>query len=341
MKTLKTIQETSPVLKGILQYLELAVTMFFLPFFTELGEPILESLMGIISEIIEFSLNWGRDFGNTVLQSEWFNKLWDTINQNIQNVLTNLIEGFIPVQLSLVDPMFEFIKAFIDTFNQNASTIKKMLVEGVKTYTQMIDESFVKTMVSLGKMVFTWIKQNAENLKNTFSHLFSALEQGFDIVAHTMSKVRDTIVITLTLFGSITGALIAYRAMLVATALSLGIQQIGIPQAVAIGLGAGQATGQVAGMAIVASFIDPLSIEKFRDCIPQFSAGGKIKHVPGGRFGIAQEAGQGEFIIPQSKLKLFRGDNNFIVRINGNIYDKPALERTLKDLELECPIRID
>ena len=47
------------------------------------------------------------------------------------------------------------------------------------------------------------------------------------------------------------------------------------------------------------------------------------------------ESGQGEYAIPQSKMDLFRGNNNIVLRFKKGVYNQKEIESVLKELKTE------
>ena len=340
MSLLKDIQGTSQVFKGIMEYLNLAINLFFLPFFTIFGEPILEKVMGFLTEMMLLGLDWSSFLDTGKLFTEDYNIKWQDMILSVEDLLENIMVSFIPEALSIVRPLLNLVEAFISTFLNNYETIFNMLKTGISVYSTLIEQNLISLIVEYGTVVFKWVQDNWILIRLVTVAIFSALRQGLDVMADTMEQVETVIILVLTQFGALAGALIAYRAMLIAQALTLGIQALGIPFQVLIGAGIGATVGAISGIAIVHYFMGPIAIDGLRDQLPEFANGGKIRKTRGGMYGIMSEALQGEFAIPESKLKLFRGNNNLIIRIKGKTYNQDQVEKVVRDLQNEIPITL-
>ena len=84
-------------------------------------------------------------------------------------------------------------------------------------------------------------------------------------------------------------------------------------------------------------WIDPATdyLDSIKNDVSKFASGGKIYGRRGGHIGLLGEAGQGEFAIPESKLDLFRGNNNIILRFNKGVHNQKEVESVLKELQSE------
>lgn len=335
---LKTIQNTSQMFKQIFEYINLAFTMLFLPFFTVIGEPILNQVMNLTTALMEYGIKFATSQQQAILLSDMNNLNWKQIFENIQDILKKFIEEFVPQSLSLIQPLIDFITEFIKTFIDNIKVINEMLTYGIDAYTQLMYASYMEMILDCSKVVFDWAIQNRDLLQQIQVVLLQTVRQGMDVLLFTMNNLEATLIALFSIVGQVTGALIQWRIVQIAQAFTLGLQLLSTPLVIGQGQAIGQTVGLVSQGLIINKFIQPVRVQVEKTDIPQFQEGGKVRHRQGGVLGLMSEQGHGEFAIPQSKLKYFRGESNVILRFNGKIYNQQQIDKSLDELRLESNI---
>lgn len=337
---LKQIQDSSPVLKSICEYISLAFNLVFFSFFSAVGEPLLDKMMGFMATVVQMGVQFGLDYNTIYGEQQQHNELWGKLQGNIEDILTNIMDSIIPIQGQLIDPIIQFITKFIDVIINNASTINAMLKKGIQAYDELIKEGIIEVIISEGVRAFDWLSANADVIKTIFECVMQLFSPLFSFIGWQMDNIEIFTIASLSIFGALQGALVGYRAQTVAQALTLGIGAISIPAQIQIGQTSGAQIGAGIGWGIVESFIKPVAIDNIRDMVPNFASGGKIKHKGKGILSIMGEAGEGELAIPESKLKIFRGESNVIIRVGGKVYQPDNINKALKEIKGENNIKV-
>ena len=76
-------------------------------------------------------------------------------------------------------------------------------------------------------------------------------------------------------------------------------------------------------------------VESLLSDVPKYGSGGKIYGRRGGHIGLLGEVGQGEYAIPESKVDLFRGNNNIVVKFKKGVYNQRAVDDVMSELRQE------
>ena len=337
----KNIFKTSPLFMQILNYIELAISLFFLPFFTMFGIPLLDAIMSLYSWVITEPIRLLNQFMDQTWTEEDITNYIDSCLDYIDSVLQGIDENKLYDSFKeLANALRVFIAGFIETILDHSDEIKSFIDEGLEVFDELLDQDILGAFLDLGNSCLEFIEDNMEGILNVVHLMFSVARDGFEIFGIQISNFYLTMDVIFIGLGAIQGQLTMYRVGELVTLFTAGLGSITIPELALIGAGVGAGIGHTQWQMIEEAFLrkDWLTYyENFEipddDKISKFAKGGKVYKRNGGLYGIMAEAGEGEWAIPKSKTKLFRGNNNVIIRINGKTYNKSEIDSALNEIE--------
>lgn len=175
LKITKKIALSSPIMKAILDILNLALTLFFIPFMNSFALVLLPYVLDL--------LNWAVTTGNT------FSSLGETLGLSLVDMLTgeeNILErvggiassfltDFLPLFLELVPDLIDFAVDFVTEILDNAPLIIKFMQAGFGAFSAMIDSGMLSTFLGFGVDVMRWLGANAPELVTFIIAVMSGL----------------------------------------------------------------------------------------------------------------------------------------------------------------------
>lgn len=336
IKIIKSIAETSPVVKAISEYLGLFLSMLFLPFFTAFGDPLLEAMMTTLTAISELGvqfINWLQNADESVKKD--LDDILSTLILDIEDILTKFIQDVIANFNELVPPMLDFILLFTQTIIENSELILDLLRAGINAMNDMVEGNILNTVLNMSKSVFDFIYANKGFVKKCVNIMLACIAGGLNVVSTVLSHLKIATVAFCLAVGAVCGASGGFQLGLILAPFTFGTSLLITTTAGAI---IGTGAGAVAAYEIIKNWIDPaekvVNELKYSE-VPAFGSGGKIYGRRGGHIGLLGESGQGEYAIPQSKMNLFRGNNNIILRFKKGVYDQKEIESVLRELKTE------
>lgn len=164
MKIVKKIALSSPIMRAILDLLNLAFTLFFMPFMNSFGLVLLPYVLGI--------LNWAVTTGET------FSTLGKTLGdsfagmftadegilEQVSTLATSFIEDFLPDILELLPDLIDFALDFVSEILDNAPDIIDFMKFGFEAFSAMLDAGILPTFLDFGKKVMEWVGKNASDI---------------------------------------------------------------------------------------------------------------------------------------------------------------------------------
>lgn len=329
IKMFKEIAKTSELMKQIANILNLCITLFFMPFFNEFGNKLLDCVYGILTWII-------TEVGPLTA------KLWEEYNEHIVAVIEyiaghkdeiiRISEKFMGTIMGeesgkgLIDLIPDFIKFanyMVDTFVANRELMFSMLQKGIDAGSAMLDANVMAVMLNRGVEFFEWFLNKKDNLvkllKTTFNIARWCLKRAEPIIKYLRSAVEAAVFILATvsiasLINRIPASDIATNAVIAAFAASLG------------------PLGGAISTALVSQIFNKIfSFSSYSYDVPELGTGAYIPSTPGGRLVIVAEK-ETEYIIPQSKMHMIRGHNNVVINFNEDVFMVDNIESTIRDV---------
>ena len=164
---------------------------------------------------------------------------------------------------------------------------------------------------------------------------FIDISLGF--VRWVLNNIEIATVAILTAVGTACGAIGGLQAGLAAAWFTFGLS---VPMATAVGAALGASAGLASALYILNKWITPAKneVSELLDGVPRYGNGGKIYGRRGGHIGLLGEVGEGEFAIPQSKVDLFRGNNNVVIKFRKGVYNQRAVDDVMGELKQELSL---
>ena len=299
-KIVKKIALTSPIIKAILDLLNLAFTLFFMPFMNSFALVLLPYALDI--------LNWAVENGNKYAElgrtlGESFAKLLTEdggILEQVKGIAVSFITDFLPKFLELLPQLIEFALSFVKNILNNSDSIIKFLETGFEAFIAMLKAGILEKFLDLGVTVMKWLGTNAPDL----IRLISAVLTGVLRLA--------------TFFAKFTGAdqsdleeidieSISSQAKEMAEALE------------AINNPTGEGDKKNA----------PQTLQDALNSLPKASVGGKFPY-NGGIPVITGEGKEGEYKLSETELKEIGKDTTISVQYNGQIISRNDFKTTVR-----------
>lgn len=180
-KIIKKIALTSPVIKAILELLNLAFTLFFMPFMNSFALVLLPYVIDLLDWTITNGQKYaelGRELGET------FAALITADNGilvKVTDLATKFIEGFAPDFMKIMKGQNEnggllgFAKAFTDALINNKDKIIDFLEKGLEAFKAMVDAGFLDKFLEFGTNVMKWMEKNADDIVQITSGILNGL----------------------------------------------------------------------------------------------------------------------------------------------------------------------
>lgn len=183
-KIVKKIQETSPIIRQILELLNLAFTLFFMPFMNQFA-------LLLIDKVVQL-LDWAVETGQSLqsMGGELFESMTqqglniEDIMEAIKEIAIGFITDFLPKILELIPDIIDFAIAFANTILDNKEDLLSFIKTGLSAFKGLIDNGMLPTFLSFGSQVMKWMQDNAVSIIN---FLGTILNQALNIASFFMS----------------------------------------------------------------------------------------------------------------------------------------------------------
>lgn len=318
-KILKELVKTSDLFREIENIFNLALIMFFMPFFNTFGNVLLDTVFNLVL--------WARDFheNNSLLMQSLNQTATDIgkVFQSIYNDVSGINEEFADVATSavkeLVPPMKEFIGYFTDTLLEHIEDFKGLIDTGIDVGKELLRNGILEVMLHYGIEAMTFLSENAPaivsiintagNIVERILNMFTAVMNHFWLFCVAMGSALVSLFMMAGFVAGNVGTLLniasKVSAPLARQLLAQGITKYGL-------IGGG--LGAILGGVFYAYFF-------------AFAEGGYIPATTGGLLSIVAEK-ETEYIIPESKVSMIRGHNNIVITFNDDVYmfDNPKSE---------------
>ena len=318
-KILKELVKTSDLFREIENIFNLALIMFFMPFFNTFGNVLLDTVFNLVL--------WARDFHeNNSLLMQSLNQTATDIGKVFQSIYTDvggINEDFTNIATDavkeLVPPMKEFIGYFTDTLLEHIEDFKGLIDTGIDVGKELLRNGILEVMLHYGIEAMTFLSENAPaivsiintagNIVERILNMFTAVMNHFWLFCVAMGSALVSLFMMAGFVAGNVGTLLniasKVSAPLARQLLAQGITKYGL-------IGGG--LGAILGGVFYAYFF-------------AFAEGGYIPATTGGLLSIVAEK-ETEYIIPESKVSMIRGHNNIVITFNDDVYmfDNPKSE---------------
>lgn len=163
-KILKRIQMSSPIIQQILELINLAFNLFFMPFMNAFG---LQMLDGVV-KILNWAFDTGKSFQQigssliSILEQQGFSV--QDIQNFVKELATEFVTEYLPEIIKLLPSVTTFALDFVSEILNHSGDIIDFIKAGLGAFKQLMDEGILGDFLSFGKTVMKWIKDNGKTL---------------------------------------------------------------------------------------------------------------------------------------------------------------------------------
>ena len=309
----KQISSTSPVMEQILNIMNLALIMFFLPFANMFANALLNMVYNFVLKARDWGSIFGSTFGELINSADKISTCFGEIAERIEVLGVKFAEVFLPLIAELMPVFMKFCMYFIETLLNNKESLFSMLKAGISACKELLYNNIITFFLKFGIDAMKFINSNADWIVKIIKICVSLTDEA---LALTLWIIKHFWAFCMMLGGAIVSLLsmaiagaIVYGSA-IGTLARAGIKifaQLGQEIVLLSGV-AGFGVGALLGLGLWYVLFD----------FEEFGKGGYIPATPGGTYAIVAER-ETEYIIPKSKMNLIRGHNNLVIEFNGRV----------------------
>lgn len=185
-KIVKKIQNSSPIIRQILDLLNLAFTLFFMPFMNQFALSLLDTIL----QLLEWAVETGETFGSlgqnllSEMEQEGIN-IGDILKQ-VEEIAVGFITKFLPDILELIPDLLSFAIDFANTILNNKDQLINFIKVGLSAFTQLLESGLLSDFLKFGTDVMKWVSQNAVTIVTFIGKI---LNQALNVASFFMGFV--------------------------------------------------------------------------------------------------------------------------------------------------------
>lgn len=172
-KIVKKIQETSPIVRAILDLLNLAFTLFFMPFMNQFALVLLDTVL----ELLDWAIEKGDEFAELglrmkeILEESGFSI--DDILEQVMDIAEKFVTDFLPLMLELLPDVIDFALAFANTIVDNKDDLLNFIQSGLDAFKEMLETGMLTTFLKFGQDTMKWVQKNAVTIVDFLGKLLN------------------------------------------------------------------------------------------------------------------------------------------------------------------------
>lgn len=292
LKLVKKIALSSPIVKAILELLNLAFTLFFMPFMNSFALVLLPYVLSL--------LEWATIMGNT------FSELGTTVGNTLLSILTSdtdikdtfiemvdtFVEDLLPDFMELIPSLTDFALDFVENILNNSEDIISFLKKGFEAFSAMMDAGILGTFLDIGNKTMEWLKDNAPELVQFIAVVMTGLLKIASFFTKMIGNQTDVPVANSHFVDSVT--------------------DLGSTLAESL-------TGD--------SSVDPQNLSGSPITA---GTGGIFRPMNGGIPVLTAEAGEGEFQLTDAELREIGKDTTVSIQYNGMVLSRNDFKNTVR-----------
>ena len=292
-KLFKKIALTSPILKAMLELLNLAFTLFFMPFMNSFALVLLPYVLELLDWAIETGQQFSDFFSLTGITNEELESILSSLLEQATALAVQFIKEFLPEILKLMPDLLDFAISFVNDIVKNKVLLLNFITQGLAAFKALMNAGLLEIFLQFGVDVMGWIKNNASNLVTTITAVFKAMLKIADFFMNFVGgSSSDSTTLSDTDFEAI-------------DKLSESLSNL-----------ATTSTGSDAG---------DLNLN-----LTAAANGGKFPAYNGGIPVIAGEGGEGEYRLTDEELEGVGKDNTIVVQLTGDVMSKTDFQQVVR-----------
>lgn len=300
LKLIKKIALSSPIVKAILELLNLAFTLFFMPFMNSFALVLLPYVLSLLEWATTMGSTLselGTSLGNTLLSIFTSD---DEIKTTFDTLVDTLVNDLLPDFVDLIPELTSFAVDFVNKILNNSESIIDFIKKGFEAFSALMDANILGTFLDIGKKTMQWLKDNAKPLVNFIAIVMTGLLKIASFFTKMVSNQTDVA---------------PANAQFVDAVSDLGGS---LAESLTSGGSSSVTVDDLSGSAITAG------------------KGGIFRPMNGGIPVLTAEAGEGEFQLTDAELREIGKDTTVSIQYNGMILSKndfkSAVRQTMTDI---------
>ena len=188
-KILKKIQLTSPVIQAILDLINLAFNLFFMPFMNAFGLKLLEGVVNILNWALSTGMKF-QEIGENLISilSEQGFSMSDIVD-DVKDIAVNFVTNYLPKIIDLLPSITDFALAFVEQILNHSDQIIDFISKGITVFGEMIQGGILSDFLGLGKDVMKWVDNNGEKL---VTFMTQAMNQALGLAQFFLHFINGT-----------------------------------------------------------------------------------------------------------------------------------------------------
>lgn len=190
--TLKKMLKTSPIFDAILNILNLAFTLFFMPFFNVFSEALLPTVLNLL----DWASQYGEIFSGILQETGIIGLITESVNtfvEDIKGIVTS--DSFVQMitdLLRVIPIIFAFSKTLLEFFVGHSKVILDIISKGLDYLDEMLTNGIIDAVLDFSKHMLEWMGLHADDIAYYMEKIFDCVE-GIAGIFGTVSNVQRTI----------------------------------------------------------------------------------------------------------------------------------------------------
>ena len=189
---LKKMLKTSPIFDAILNILNLAFTLFFMPFFNVFSE----ALLPIVLNLLDWALQYGEIFSGILQDTGIIGLITESIDTFVDDIMgivtSDSFVQMITDLLSVIPIILAFSKTLLEFFVAHSKDILDIISKGLNYLDEMLTNGTIDAVLDLSKNMLDWMGLHAEDMAYHIEMIFQVVEDIAGILGSVL-KVPRTI----------------------------------------------------------------------------------------------------------------------------------------------------
>jgi len=190
--TLKKMLKTSPIFDAILNILNLAFTLFFMPFFNVFSE----ALLPIVLNLLDWASQYGEIFSGILQETGIIGLITESVNTFVEDI-KGIVTGDSFVQmitdlLRVIPIVLAFSKTLLEFFVGHSKVILDIISKGLDYLDEMLTNGIIDAVLDFSVHMLEWMGLHADDIAYYMEKIFDCVE-GIAEVLGVVSGAKEVI----------------------------------------------------------------------------------------------------------------------------------------------------